>query len=309
MARRKRGRDIDGWLVVDKPLGPTSAQIVARVRRALDAKKAGHAGTLDPLATGVLAVAFGEATKTVPAAQDGAKTYRFTVRLGQATATDDAEGAVIAESEARPDDAAIRTALETFRGETLQVPPIYSAVKHDGARAYDLARRAARGEPIDLPELAARPLIVHDIRLIDRPDPDHAEVSLCCGAGGYVRAVARDLGRMLGCQAHVTALRRTAAGPFTLAAALPGVALEAPDGAAIEAALQPVAAGLSGLMSVEVTVAEAEELRHGRSVIRPGLDQRTAWAALCDAPVALIAVAGDVMRPTRVFAPTVSSSA
>ncbi|MEM6489816.1 MAG: tRNA pseudouridine(55) synthase TruB, partial [Pseudomonadota bacterium] len=244
MARRKRGRAIDGWIVVDKPVGPTSADVVNCLRRTLDARKAGHAGTLDPLASGVLAVAFGEATKAVPAVQDGAKSYRFTVRLGRATTTDDAEGAVIAERAARPDDAAIAAALAGFEGETRQVPPVFSAVKRDGARAYDLARRAVAAGDFDaLPELAARPLTVHRIALVARPDPDHAEIEMTCAKGGYVRAVARDLGRALGCLGHVAVLRRTATGPFGEDAARALDALAAPGAA--EAALAPVAAGLA----------------------------------------------------------------
>ena len=208
MARRKKGRDISGWLVVDKPAGPTSTTVVNKVRWALDAKKAGHAGTLDPAATGVLAVALGEATKTVPFITDALKCYRFEVRFGQATNTDDAEGEVIDSSDARPSDEQIADALDAFKGQIEQVPPQFSAVKVDGERAYTLARA---GEDLDL---AARPLWVDSLELIDRHDADHAVLEMVCGKGGYVRSIARDLGAALGCFGHVTWLRRTWSGPF-----------------------------------------------------------------------------------------------
>jgi tRNA pseudouridine55 synthase len=204
----RKGRDISGWLVVDKPAGPTSTAVVNKVRWALGAKKAGHAGTLDPAATGVLAVALGEATKTVPFITDALKCYRFTVRFGLATKTDDAEGEIIARSDLRPTDDQIRAALGPFRGEIMQVPPQFSAVKVDGERAYALARA---GEDLDL---AARPLWVESLDLVARPDADHAELEMVCGKGGYVRSIARDLGAALGCHGHVLSLRRTWSGPF-----------------------------------------------------------------------------------------------
>ncbi|MFZ1727888.1 MAG: tRNA pseudouridine(55) synthase TruB, partial [Albidovulum sp.] len=205
---RKKGRDISGWLVVDKPAGITSTAVVNKVRWAFDAKKAGHAGTLDPAATGVLAVALGEATKTVPYITDALKCYRFTVRLGVATNTDDAEGEVIATSGARPSDDDIRAALPAFRGNIMQVPPQFSAVKVEGERAYALARA---GEEMDL---AARELWVESLEIIARPDADTVELEMVCGKGGYVRSVARDLGAALGCLGHVVSLRREWSGPF-----------------------------------------------------------------------------------------------
>jgi len=192
MARKRKGRDISGWLVVDKPAGITSTTVVGKVRWALNAKKAGHAGTLDPEATGVLAIALGEATKTVPYITDALKAYTFTVRLGQATNTDDAEGEVIATSDARPSDDEIKEALAPFIGDIMQVPPQFSAVKVDGQRAY---KKARDGEEM---ELAARPLWVDELLLIDRPDADHVVLEMTCGKGGYVRSIARDLGRALG---------------------------------------------------------------------------------------------------------------
>src|SRR6056297_1927016 len=221
MARKRKGRDVNGWLVVDKPAGMTSTSVVNKVKWALQAKKAGHAGTLDPDATGVLAVALGEATKTVPYITDALKAYRFTVRLGQATNTDDAEGEVTATSEARPDDAAIKAALGGFVGEIMQVPPKFSAVKIDGERAY---KRARDGEEF---EVEARPLWVEELLLTDRPDADHAVLEMTCGKGGYVRSIARDLGEALGCKGHVTWLRRLWSGPFDGEDAIPFQQVEA----------------------------------------------------------------------------------
>ena len=208
MGRKRKGRDISGWLVVDKPAGLTSTAVVNKVRWALEAKKAGHAGTLDPEATGVLAVALGEATKTVPYITDALKAYTFTVRLGQATNTDDAEGEVIAASDDRPTDEQIKEALQPFLGEIMQVPPKFSAVKIDGQRAYKLAR-----EEEDF-EIAARPPWVEELILVDRPDADHVVLEMTCGKGGYVRSIARDLGAALGCHGHVRELRRIWSGPF-----------------------------------------------------------------------------------------------
>lgn len=189
---RKNGRDVSGWLVVDKPAGISSSDVVNKARWAFDAKKAGHAGTLDPEATGVLAIAFGEATKTVPYITDALKAYRFTVRLGQATNTDDTEGHVTSESDIRPTDADIIAALPAFVGDIQQVPPKFSAVKVDGQRAYKLARD---GDDVTL---AARDLWVESLDFIERPDADHVVLEMVCGKGGYVRSIARDLGEKLG---------------------------------------------------------------------------------------------------------------
>ena len=208
MARRRKGTPIHGWLVFDKPQGMTSTQAVSRVRHLYGAQKAGHAGTLDPLATGVLPVAFGEATKTVPFAVDGDKQYRFTVHFGEATDTDDSDGTVIATSDRRPSRAEIEAALPSFIGEISQVPPRYSALKVAGARAYDLAREDQEFE------LAARPALIESLELTGMPDPDHCVIEARCGKGTYVRALARDLGVALGSVAHVTELRRTRVGPF-----------------------------------------------------------------------------------------------
>ncbi len=287
-------RNIHGWLVIDKPEGVTSTQVVGRARWALEAKKAGHAGTLDPLATGLVAVAFGEATKTVPHAMDGLKTYDFTIRLGQRTSTDDREGEVIASSDARPDDAAIEAVLGRFRGDIEQIPPVFSAVKVAGERAYDLARAG------EIPELAARPLHVAELELVERPDADHARFRLVCGKGGYVRSIARDIGIALGCEAHVATLRRTAAGPFTLEQAVPHDIVE--SFREKPAPLLPVEAGLVGLPEIRVDAGRAAQLRHGQEIPVPttGYDE-PAWISENGEPVAMGKVRGGKFRPERVF--------
>jgi tRNA pseudouridine55 synthase len=288
---RKSGRDVHGWVIVDKPAGIGSTEVVARVRRAFDARKAGHAGTLDPAATGVLAVALGEATKTVPYVQDGAKTYRFAVRFGAATDTDDAEGRMIATSGLRPARDAVAAALAAFRGDILQVPPQVSAVRVAGARAYDLARE---GIAMDL---AARPLHIARLDLVGMPDAETAILEMVCGKGGYVRSVARDLGAALGCLGHALWLRRRATGPFDEGMA---VALEAVG----DGALRPLEAGLAGLPVVEATAGGAERLRHGNpGAVLPGgaAEGQTAWALTAGRPLAVGQVAGGMLHPARVF--------
>lgn len=299
MARRRKGRGVSGWLVIDKPAGIGSTQVVAKARWAMRAAKAGHAGTLDPAATGVLAIAFGEATKTVALVADALKAYRFTVRWGAETATDDAEGAAIATSEVRQSDDAIRAALPEFTGDILQVPPQVSAVKVAGARAYDLARE---GETLDL---AARPLFVERLALVARPDADHAEFEMVCGKGGYVRAIARDLGRRLGCLGHVSTLRRLWSGPFTLDRALPFAKLdEMRDSGGLDAHLLPVATGLDDIPALAVGEAAAAALRQGRPAPAAGGDLfygDLAWAALNGVPVAIGSWRGGLLHPSRVL--------
>ncbi len=260
--RRQKGRALDGWLILDKPAGPTSTDMVNRVRRRFDARKAGHGGTLDPLATGVLPIAFGAATKTVPYVMDGTKLYRFTLRLGEARDTDDADGQVIARSETRPTDAALRAALEAFRGEIMQVPPIFSAIKIAGERAYDLARA---GQALDLP---ARPARVDRFELIERPDADTAIFEVASGKGVYMRSLARDLARAVGSVGHVAALRRLRVGPFTEAQAFVlDNLLEGEDTApASPDLLLPVATALADIPALALTAAEAAELSHGRAL-------------------------------------------
>jgi tRNA pseudouridine55 synthase len=298
VARRRKGRDVHGWLVVDKPAGITSTAVVTRVRGALGAKKAGHSGTLDPMATGVLALALGEATKTVPYVTDADKAYRFTVRWGVATDSDDAEGAVVAESPVRPDRAAIEAALPAFRGTIEQVPPRVSAVKVAGERAYALARA---GETV---ELAARPLHVAALTLDAMPDADHAVFEMVCGKGGYVRAIARDLAAALGTLGHVTALRRLWSGPFEPGDGVDWPTLETLAAAGIEARLLPVAAGLHDLAQIAVDLATARRLAHGNpaAVLAPGLDWGDeAWASHDGAPVAVGTYRGGLLHPGRVF--------
>ncbi|ARU03045.1 tRNA pseudouridine(55) synthase TruB [Yoonia vestfoldensis] len=299
MARRRKGRDISGWLVVDKPAGITSTTVVNRVRWAFDANKAGHAGTLDPEATGVLAVALGEATKTVPYITDALKAYEFTIRLGQATNTDDAEGEVIATSDLRPDDAAIKAALAGFIGDIMQVPPQFSAVKVDGERAYAKARE---GETM---ELAARPLWVEELLLADRPDANHAVLEMTCGKGGYVRSIARDLGEVLGCKAHVRSLRRIWSGPFQ---ATDGITLDQLDAIArtpeLDARLLPPEVGLADLPQVRCPAESVARLRNGNPapVIASGVDYgEEVWASHDGKAIAIGSYRGGELHPTRVF--------
>lgn len=267
MGRRSKGRPINGWLVIDKGQGITSTQVVNRVKWLTQAQKVGHGGTLDPLATGVLPIAMGEATKTVAYVMDARKSYRFTIRLGESRTTDDAEGEVLARSEERPDDAAIEAALGAFRGEIMQRPPIFAAVKINGERAYDLARR---GEKV---ELGTRPVRVDRLELVRRVDADHAEFEMECGKGTYVRALARDLGEALGCHAHVGKLRRTAVGGFTLEHAVSLNALEeVVQEDSLPQVLVSVATALAGIPALAVTEPQALRLRAGQPIrALPGL--------------------------------------
>ncbi|HUZ62881.1 MAG TPA: tRNA pseudouridine(55) synthase TruB [Acetobacteraceae bacterium] len=267
MSRRRRGRALDGWLIVDKPPGLTSTDVVNRVRRAFDAQKAGHGGTLDPLATGVLPIAFGHATKTVPYVMDGTKLYQFTLRFGEARDTDDADGAVIATSAARPDDAAIAAALPAFRGDIMQVPPAYSAVKIAGERAYDMAREGRA------PVLEPRPARVDRFELIGRPDADTAIFEVASGKGVYMRSLARDLAAACGSVGHVTALRRKRVGPFTeaMAIALDKIVLDKQEGTedippASPDLLLPVATALDDIPALALTDGEANGLSHGQAI-------------------------------------------
>ncbi|UWQ41543.1 tRNA pseudouridine(55) synthase TruB [Leisingera aquaemixtae] len=299
MARKRKGRDISGWLVVDKPAGLTSTAVVNKVRWALDAKKAGHAGTLDPEATGVLAVALGEATKTVPYITDALKAYTFTVRLGQATNTDDAEGEVIAQSDARPTDEQIKEALLPFLGEIMQVPPKFSAVKIDGQRAYKLARD---GEDV---QIEARPLWVEELIMLDRPDADHVMLEMTCGKGGYVRSIARDLGAALGCYGHVKELRRIWSGPFD---AEDGISLERIDELAkspeLDQYLRPLEEGLADLPELKCTPQGAVRLRNGNPGMVMAADVEygdEAWASLDGKAVAVGIYKSGELHPSRVF--------
>ncbi|MFO6464509.1 tRNA pseudouridine(55) synthase TruB [Jannaschia sp. KMU-145] len=298
MPRRKRGRDIHGWIVVDKPAGVTSTAVVGRVRWALDAKKAGHAGTLDPDATGVLAVALGEATKTVPYVTDAVKCYRFRVTWGAETTTDDASGDSVRHGDGTvPDAAAIDATLAAFRGDIEQVPPQVSAVKVDGERAYDLARE---GVAMDL---AARPLHVERLEVI-AADATGAELEMVCGKGGYVRAIARDLGRALGCLGHVAWLRRTWSGPFRAEDGLAWDRIEALARTSdLDVHVQPLELGLAGLPMLPVRAEAAARLRHGNpaEVVTGARFGDTCWAALDGAAVAIGTYRAGLLHPTKVF--------
>ena len=264
MGRRKKGDPIHGWLVLDKPLEMTSTQAVGKCRWLYNAKKAGHAGTLDPLASGILPIAFGEATKTVPFAQEAGKTYRFTIRWGESTTTQDAEGDVVATSDVRPAREAIEAALPQFIGDIQQVPPKFSAIKVDGERAYDLARA---GEEV---ELSARPVRIDDLTILDMPSTDLCVLEMRCGKGAYVRSIARDLAHALGTEGHVAALRRTQVGPFTTEDAITLAALEdLVHKARTLEALLPVETALDDIPALAVTDGEAFQLRQGRPVVLP----------------------------------------
>ena len=312
MSRRKKGSPVHGWVVLDKPQGVTSTQAVAIVKRMFDAQKAGHAGTLDPMAAGVLAVALGEATKTVSFAMDGEKTYRFTACWGEARSTDDAEGAVTATSPKRPTREEIEAALPGFIGDILQAPPSYSAIKVEGERAYDLARD---GEAFTLD---SRTVFVKSARLLAACDPDHAELEIHCGKGTYVRAWVRDLALALGTFGHVCALRRTRVGAFC---AEDAIGLETLKGfmhspAAFEH-LRPISTALDGIPALAVTGPDAVRLRSGNPILIratqfariteavPEGDDLQGLTVFCSTgegePVALTALEAGELRPFRVF--------
>ena len=304
-ARKRPKRDVNGWLILDKPIGMTSTHAVSVVKRLFMAKRAGHAGTLDPLASGCLPIALGEATKTVPFVMDGRKVYQFTVRWGEERDTDDAEGRVVSSSQVRPTREAICALLPRFTGTIAQQPPRFSAIKIAGERAYDLARE---GEVV---ELAPRPVEIHRLELVDMPDPDHAVLVAECGKGTYVRALARDLGRLLGCFGHVSALRRTAVGPFAENCTIDLDALheaaQAETGAAekLAATLQPVEAALAALPALAVSQADAGRLARGQAVLLRGRDAprfEGSIAVSCQGTlVALAEMEKGELRPRRIF--------
>lgn len=302
--RRRPRREINGWLILDKPLNMTSTEAVGAVKRVYQAAKAGHAGTLDPLASGALPIAFGEATKTVPYVVDGRKVYRFTVRWGIETDTDDAEGKAVATSDKRPTRADVEALLPQFTGEIQQVPPQYSAIKIGGERAYDLARD---GEVV---EIAARPVEIYRLEIVSQPDDDHIEIEAECGKGTYVRSLARDFGRTLGCFGHVSALRRLAVGPFEEADLVPFdtvmQAAESEDAAAALARLlRPVEVGLAELLEVAMSPVDASRLRRGQSVLLRGrgapVETDAAYATSAGRLVALGSIEAGEFVPRRVF--------
>jgi tRNA pseudouridine55 synthase len=292
-------RKIDGWVVLDKPFGLGSTQAVGRVRRLFGAEKAGHGGTLDPLASGVLPIALGEATKTVPFVMDGRKEYRFTLRLGEARSTEDAEGEVTATSDSRPADDAIRAALPAFVGEIEQVPPVFSALKVGGKRAYDLARAGAAVE------LRPRKVTIERLELLGRPDRDHADFVVGCGKGTYIRSLGRDLAVALGTVGHLSALRRTVAGPFREEAAISLSKLEAlghiPP---LLGALAPVATALDDIPAQALTEAQADRLRQGQPVLLTRDAPPSGALARAELEGKLVAIVrsdGVALRPVRVF--------
>ena len=307
MARRRKGDAVSGWICLDKPYDVTSTHAVSRVRRLFNAQKAGHAGTLDPLATGVLPIALGEATKTVPFLVDADKAYRFTVAWGRATATGDREGETIAQSDVRPTPSEVEAVLPDFIGEISQVPPAFSAIKVEGQRAYDLARA---GETV---ELAARPVTIHAARIAEVPDPDHLTLEIECGKGTYVRALARDLAERLGAHAHVAELRRTRVGPFSAASSVTLELLEDLGHKARQSeALLPVETALDDIPVLAVTTEDAFRLKQGRSIVlvprqveavkaglKPG--SRTVSAMAGGVMVALCEMRAGRLEPSRVF--------
>jgi tRNA pseudouridine55 synthase len=310
MGRRKKGEIINGWVNLDKPFDMTSTDALAKVRRLFNAQKAGHAGTLDPLATGVLPIALGEATKTIPWCQDALKAYKFSVIWGEARDTDDAEGAVIATSPVRPDAAAVKAALPAFTGDISQMPPRYSAIKIGGERAYDLARA---GEEV---ELTPRPVYIQSLDLLETT-PEKATLRAICGKGTYMRSLARDLAEKLGTVGHIADLRREAVGVLTAQTAISLEQLtELSNSARLDEALLPVETVLDDIPALAVNEREAALLKNGQKLLfvsRPDLDrlsaagvdfeddQATALALYRSKPVALVAVNGAELQPLRVL--------
>jgi tRNA pseudouridine55 synthase len=297
-------RPVHGWLALDKPLGLSSTQALGKVRWLFGAEKAGHGGTLDPLATGLLAIALGEATKTVSFAMDGAKTYRFEVAWGEERTTDDLEGTPTHTSTARPSKESIESILNSFTGDIIQVPPAFSAIKIGGERAYDLAREGKN------PDLAPRPVRVDSLRLLDTPDPSHAIFEVDCGKGTYVRSLARDFGRALGCYGHVTSLRRTRLGPFAETDAISLERLEelrnkAPGGNAMDGVLRPIATVLDGIPALAVDRNQAQRLRQGQFVLLRGANAPIAADAVLVTedgnPLGICCIEQGTLKPKRLF--------
>lgn len=307
MGRRRKGQAVSGWINLDKPYDLTSTHAVSRVRRLFDAQKGGHAGTLDPLATGILPIALGEATKTVPFLVDADKSYRFTIAWGRTTATYDREGETLAQSDVRPTLAQVQAVLPRFLGEIDQVPPAFSAIKVDGERAYDLARA---GETV---ELASRKVTVFDARVVDAEDADHVTIEVDCGKGTYVRALVRDIADALGACGHVSALRRTRVGRFTEETAVTLDYLEDLGHKARQSeALLPVETALDDIPALAVTDEDAFRLKQGRSIVlvprqveavkarlKPG--SRTVSAMSGGTMVALCEMRAGRLEPSRVF--------
>ena len=302
---RRDKRDVHGWVILDKPIGMTSTHAVAVVKRLFQAKRAGHAGTLDPLASGGLPIALGEATKTVPFVMDGRKRYRFTVCWGEERDTDDTEGRVVRSSEARPSVEANEELLPRFKGLIEQIPPLYSAIKVQGERAYDEARD---GETV---ELKPRPVEIHHLILVEQPDSTHSVFEAECGKGTYVRALARDIGRLLGCYGHICSLRRTLVGPFTesdmiLLEQLQALCDRAASGeGSLADALLPVETALDDIPALAVTRADAARLHRGQAVLLRGRDapncSGTVYVTVAGRLLALAEIGNGELIPKRVF--------
>ena len=303
--KKRDKRDVHGWVVLDKPVGMTSTHAVSVVKRLFSAKRCGHAGTLDPLASGALPIALGEATKTVPFVMDGRKLYRFTIRWGEERDTDDAEGRTISISKERPSPEAVHALLPSYTGLIQQIPPRYSAIKIEGERAYDLARD---GEQV---ELAPRPVEIGRLELVDIPDPDHAVLEAECGKGTYVRSLARDLGRALGCFGHVSALRRAAVGSFgeetmILLEQLEALCHRAASGeGSLADALMPVETALDDIPALAVSWADAARLQRGQAVLLRGRDapnfRGTVYVTVSGQLLALAELDRGEIVPKRVF--------
>ncbi|HQT46898.1 MAG: tRNA pseudouridine(55) synthase TruB [Acidocella sp. 20-63-7] len=295
MARQKHGRKLDGWLILDKPQGITSTQAVNKVKRALDAQKAGHGGTLDPLATGILPIALGAATKTVPYVMDGTKLYHFTIRFGEARDTDDAEGAVTETSDVRPSDEEIRAALPAFRGSIMQIPPAFSAIKVEGERAYDLARAGAP------PELPPRPAQVDRFEFLNRPDADTAEFEVESGKGVYMRSLARDLSRACGTVGHIVVLRRLRVGPFleNMAVSMDTILDPGHTPSDLAELVRPLETALDDIPALALTAAEAHALSQGQAISLVDLMGRIPEAANPDEGLVRILAAGRVLALAR----------
>ena len=299
MFSKRKGNNINGWIIIDKPAGITSTGVVSKIKRAFNAKKVGHAGTLDPDATGVLPIALGEATKTIPHIMDEIKSYHFCVKFGEATDTDDAAGEIINTSNNRPKDDKISALLPKYTGFIEQTPPNYSAIKVNGVRAYDLARS---GKHL---KLRARSLFVKELKFLERVDEDHALLQLTCGKGGYVRSIARDLGKELKCFAHVKWLKRIWSGPFELENSISLQKLdEKRELSYLKQLLQPIEVGLQNLPFVTCKTKDVDHIANGRSIIVSPTEieaDKTCWIECNGKALALGTVRDSQFYPSRVF--------